>query len=234
MPRRDAVPATAATECTAARSGRSTQPPLLPALHPWPDGFREPRGRVAGHSELLGSLETNQAPFFTGAAKEPRAAVLSRAVVLRRQQAIRGAPAAAGVGERQQSVFVAPGCQVSVALPGELWALTSVHVLASVPGPGGAGHRLLPAPTRQPSFFCSSCLKRGGLYCSHLPTHIAPWLLSGEGWGEMLIAYLAFFARSLGSSSVLVSFGACLVEWAWCPVCYRYGWPQFLSSSLCL
>lgn len=98
----------------------------------------------------------------------------------------------------------------------------------------GAGHRLLPAPTRQPSFFCSSCLKRGGLYCSHLPTHIAPWLLSGEGWGEMLIAYLAFFARSLGSSSVLVSFGACLVEWAWCPVCYRYGWPQFLSSSLCL
>lgn len=153
MPRRDAVPATAATECTAARSGRSTQPPLLPALHPWPDGFREPRGRVAGHNESLGSLETNQAPFFTGAAKEPRAAVLSRAVVLRRQQAIRGAPAAARVGEWQQSVFVAPGCQVSVALPGELWALTSVHVLASVPGSGGRAIDSFLPPPDNPCFF---------------------------------------------------------------------------------
>lgn len=78
----------------------------------------------------MGSLESYQA-VVAGAAKELCSAASSlRAMVLR---AFRDVFGAAGVGERQWStVFVAPGCcQVSVALllPGELWALTSVHTV---------------------------------------------------------------------------------------------------------
>lgn len=77
----------------------------------------------------MGSLETCQA-LVAGAAQELWPAALAlRAVVLR---AFHGVPGTARVGEQQWStVFVAPGVQVSVALllPGELWALTSVHTV---------------------------------------------------------------------------------------------------------